>query len=221
MNSASGHSWANSYALVDYVEDRIAHDDVLFARPARARQLESASVELFVNHDRSGAIPGQNLHRVPTLADEHEQSPRSRLRLHSLSHDRTQSLAAKAHVHWVERHVDGQPVSDHASPSRNAATTARNNSSSNPRLTRISAQPTRTEIASSFCAAETKRAKRGLGPFATFLAPSLARLTHRYAVDAPTPSRAAASDTVVPPLLTADSSLFRCSPVYRFRIHPP
>jgi hypothetical protein len=46
-------------ALVDHLEDRIAHDDVLVVDASRLRQLELPSVELLVTQDEMQVLRSQ------------------------------------------------------------------------------------------------------------------------------------------------------------------
>src|SRR5690606_27656374 len=69
-------------ALVDHLEDRVAHDDVLVVHARRLRQLELPGVELLVHNDRAGAIPSQHFHRLAAFPHEDEQRLGARLGLH-------------------------------------------------------------------------------------------------------------------------------------------
>src|SRR5665213_3870125 len=220
MNSSTRGSRSYRDAFVNHFEDRIAHQDMQFARPRRARQLEPTRVELFVDHDRPGAVPGQNLHAVASLPDEGKERPRSRLGSHPFSHHR-----AEPHIHRLQRQVDRQALCDHAAPPSSACTTARRRSASKPRRTWTSAFPTRTAIGAATSPSRTSWTNVGgtscapLRDGTRFSAPlrfgaaAAACFTQRYAVDAVTPNRAAASDTVARPSVTRSTSALRCSPV--------
>src|SRR5690606_29476338 len=128
--------------FVDHLEDRVAYHHVLIAFSSRSRQLELPSVQLLVDHDHPGAIPGQHLHRVTALAHEHEQRARPRLCPHALANHAPQPLAAIAHVDRLERDVDRKSVSNHLESLPNTATTPRNSSATKPASIRIEAPPT-------------------------------------------------------------------------------
>src|SRR6266540_2858337 len=131
-HSTTRNSRRDSYALVDYLEDRITNENVVLSRPSRARQLEPPAVELLVNHDCPGAIPGQCFQAVASLSNKHKQRTRAWLHPHPLSDHRAQPLAAESHVHRLQGNVDRQAVRYHRLAPAKLATTARRNSASNP-----------------------------------------------------------------------------------------
>src|SRR5262245_8244683 len=174
MKSSTSCARCERDALVDHFEDRVAHHEMLLARTRRTGQLELSSVELFVNHDRAGAVPGQNLHAVTALAHEHEQGPRARLGSHPLSNKRAEPLAAHAHVDRLQRYIDRQAVRNHAAPSLSAATTARSSSASNPGLTRIATLPVHTSIEWAASLPRTSRANVGSAVLAVLVVAGVA-----------------------------------------------
>src|SRR5688500_19023718 len=142
VHAPPGRLRCYGHALEDDLEDGVAGDDVLVANAGRFRQLELASIEFLVDDDRARAVPRQDLHRVASFADEHEQRPRAGLRLHSLADDAAEALIAKPHVDGLERHVHRQPVRDHVSPPFSATITSRSNAASKPASRRMTTPST-------------------------------------------------------------------------------
>src|SRR4051812_2988124 len=203
-----------AHALVDHLEDRIAHHYVLIAIARRARQLELPRVELLVDHDHTRPVPGKHFHGVAALSYEYEQCTRARLRLHLLAHQAAQSLIAEPHVDRRKRDVHGQSVRDHVdSPS--ADTTARNSAASKPASTRIDTRASCT-ITSARGVARDGTTLANIG--ASTVVAGAASFTHRYADDAQTPIRSATTRGISPVALTSAINRSRSSAVCRFRM---
>jgi len=93
--------WPSAIASENCAKERIANHNVLLIERRCYRQIESTNVEAFADQQNTGSIPGQDLHRVATLANKHEQRATARLHLHHAAHQSSQTFKSHAHIHWL------------------------------------------------------------------------------------------------------------------------
>jgi hypothetical protein len=146
------HSLAGWRVDIDAVEQRlegrIVDFDMARRRARRLRDLERAAVEPLVEDAHPGAVEEEELERIPTASEKHEERAASCVVTDLLFGEPRQPIERKPKIDRLERDVHLDARGDHRGDSR-ARTTSRSTLGSNPRRTAIRTWPTTTAIIAS------------------------------------------------------------------------